>query len=141
MPLSNPASGASLTSVDYPLGADVTMTNADQFYDGPSGSFSSGTWLILWRVLILVSTNATQAITAKLWDGTTVYDEMEFEYNPGQSFSNTPLAGFTVETFGSSTTVKVSVISARNTGTINRDGEYNSASIHKASRITAVKIA
>ncbi len=132
---------ANLTTVDYTLSGDVTMTNADQFYDGPAGSFTAGTWLVNWRVLLLAGTSQTEAATAKLWDGTNVYDEMEVDLPALPANSNYPLYGFAIITLGSTQTLKVSVISARSGQIIQRDVDYNSASTHTASRLIGVQVA
>ena len=61
------------TSVVGQLSADVTMTTANTFYDGPSTALTAGTWLLNGSV-DLQTTSVTAAVnfTCKLWDGTTV---------------------------------------------------------------------
>lgn len=132
---------SSLTSVDYTLSGDVTMTNADQFYDGPSGSFAAGTWLITWKILYRQNAGQSQAIAAKLWDGTTTYDEINNDYTDAGAGAVSQLDGSAIVTLGSTTTLKVSVISARASGTIKRDTTYQSATSHTATRLCGVKIA
>ena len=133
---------ASITSVDYTLSGDVTMTNADQFYDGPSGSFDAGTWLLIWRLAIVAAANLSQAIAAKLWDGSTVYDENEYEFGQLAGVGAfMPLSGVAVVTLGSTTTLKVSAVSVRASNVISRDTAFHTASSHTASRLSGIQIA
>jgi hypothetical protein len=63
----------SLTNLVGQLSADVTMTTASTFYDGPSVSLTAGTWLLNGSVdLQTTSTASAVNFTCKLWDGTTV---------------------------------------------------------------------
>jgi hypothetical protein len=61
------------------VGADVTMTSANTFYDGPSLSLSAGSWQLYGQVSVLDTTAAGSKITAKLWDGTTALASAESE--------------------------------------------------------------
>ena len=135
------AQGGTVTSVDFTLSGDVTMTNADQFYDGPSGSFAAGTWYVSYHVEITGANNESQANTVKLWDGVTTYDEVGEDSPTAGAGAIHALAGFAVVTLGSTTTLKVSAISARAGSTIKRDLTYQSASSHTASRLSGLKIA
>lgn len=62
----------SLTSASANLSGDVTLTNANTFYDGPSVSLAAGTWHVTGAVLLQTSNGSPTNITAKLWNGTTV---------------------------------------------------------------------
>lgn len=133
--------GGSLSSVDAVLSADVTMTTALTYYDGPSASFAAGTWFIVWKVSVTAPSAAAQAYTARLWDGTTVYDESEEDIaNPG-SGGETCWGGVAVVVLGSTATLKISATSARNTTIMKRDVIQASASSHSATRLSGVKIA
>lgn len=142
MPLSNPASGASLTSVYYTLGGDVTMTNGDGTrYDGPSGSFSAGTWLVLWKIEFKSNGSAANDIAIRLWDGSTVYDELQHDVVPAQNLCQMPYSGHVIITLASTATLKVSAMSFRAGYTIVRDTAYDSGSSHTASSLMGVKLA
>ena len=59
--------------VESALSADVTMTTAATFYDGPSVNVTAGTWLLIGNLTAKGSTtNERMRLEAKLWDGTTV---------------------------------------------------------------------
>ncbi|MGM4997853.1 beta strand repeat-containing protein [Tardiphaga sp. 538_B7_N1_4] len=62
----------SLSTATALLGADVPMSVAGTYYDGPSiAQGTSGTWLVTGTVTI-TDTGTTPAFNIKLWDGTTV---------------------------------------------------------------------
>ena len=69
---STEAGSGALSFVEAALGADVAMTDADTWYDGPSVALSAGTWLLVGHVLYDGNGNANRVV-GKLWDGTT-YD-------------------------------------------------------------------
>lgn len=138
---------AAISSVDATLSGDVTIVNANTFYDGPSASLVAGTWLIVWKVLfqVLVTTAQTEFFTAKLWDGTTIYDEMEVGDDHSANLQNAmyPVGGLALVTLASTKTMKVSGASVRGSsgGKLARDVSDNSGTSHTATRMTAIKIA
>lgn len=142
--LAGGGSGPTVATVDATLGADVTMTNANTFYDGPSASFAAGTWLIVYKVAAYPSssTGQTQDITAKLWDGSTVWDEASQAFPANTSSATLALqcGGSAIVTLASTTTVKVSVASVRAGGSIRRDVPDNSAASHTATRLVGYKV-
>lgn len=61
-----------LTSTSAVLADNVTLTDADTWYDGPSLSLVAGTWLLTGAALL--GTSGTQArYQARLTDGSTTY--------------------------------------------------------------------
>lgn len=139
--------GATVANVDAVLGSDVTIVNANTFYDGPSGSFAAGTWLIAWKIVLspIVSTGQSYEWTAKLWDGTTVHDETGLTANEGSgnvSGEQYFLSGCAIVTLGSTTTLKVSAACNRGSSgsKICKEVPINSATSSKVSRIAAYKV-
>lgn len=63
----------SLTTGSNLLTGDVTMTNADQYYDGPTVTLAAGTWLLMGGVTILNGAGGAGSATARLGDGTNHY--------------------------------------------------------------------
>jgi hypothetical protein len=60
------------------LTADVTCTNANQYYDGPTVTVPAGTWLLSGTVTLYnAGAGAYINWTAKLWDGTNVFASAE----------------------------------------------------------------
>ena len=144
-----PSAAAALTTVDATMGANVTMVNANTFYDGPSGSFAAGTWVINWKLSmqVIVVTGQSYWWTGKLWDGTNTYDETEWLVNnpTAASFNGLTvfLHGTAVVTLGGTTTLKLSCAPGQGSSAskLLRDVPDNSATSHTACHLTGVKIA
>lgn len=125
----------SLSYVEAALGGNVTMTNANQYYDGPSVGLTAGTWLLVGTVTLTGPDNTT----AKLWDGTTVEASAETVIDGAISQEGSlSLSGIVV--LGSTTTMKISVAGDRAGGTILAAAPDNGAG-NNASHLRAVKIA
>src|ERR1043166_3949484 len=118
------------------LSADVTQTNANTYYDGPSHSCAAGTWLFIWKVLWLTSGTATHQNTARLWNGTTIYDESEAgSFNNSNNGWEIWVRGMAIVTLGSTTTVKISGASTGSGQVMQRDPSVNSGSSHTATKL------
>lgn len=135
------------TTVDATLSGDVTMINANTFYDGPSASMVAGTWMIWWKtvVQVIVSTSQSYWWTTKLWDGTTVYDEAEDTTGAtaaNQSGFSYELSGFALVTLSGTVTMKISTAPGRGSSSskMMRDPVDNSGASHTATRLTGLKI-
>ena len=62
-----------LTYASAAFSGNVTMTNANTFYDGATVTVTvSGTYLLMGSILIQDNV-ASSFVTVKLWDGTTTY--------------------------------------------------------------------
>ena len=55
------------------LAADVTMTNANQWYDGPSVTLTSGKKYLVAATLHINPTNSSEQVGMRLFDGTTSF--------------------------------------------------------------------
>lgn len=119
------------------LGSNVTMTNANQYYDGPSVSLGIGTWLVMAAVDVAPAVNGTE-VGAKIWDGTTVYASAETWAGITGSASTTFLA--TLITLGSTTTIKVSAVSQIANSTLRSSLIVNAAG-NTCTYIRAIQIA
>ncbi len=70
LPTSSTASSA--------VGANVTMTNANQYYDGPSITVAAGTWMIVSTVTVTTASTASAVgVTCKLWNGSSTFASPE----------------------------------------------------------------
>jgi hypothetical protein len=69
--------GGSITAADALVGSDVTMTNVNTYYDGPSIALTAGTFLIGGHVTVQNLSGGASSICAKLWNGTTVEASVE----------------------------------------------------------------
>ncbi len=72
------AGPTSLVSASANLGANVTMTNANQFYDGPVLSLAIGTWIVFAVLTAGRAATGVTSYTARISDGTTHYASTEF---------------------------------------------------------------
>jgi hypothetical protein len=118
-----------LSSVTAALGADVNISTANTYVDGPSVTVGAGTWLLEGHVTLL-DTSAASTFTAKLVTGSTNLASGE-EASQGSSQPVT-IALSTVVTPGSSTTYKISA-----TGTASTNGKIKAATPDNASGNTA----
>ncbi len=118
------------------LAGDVTMTNANQFYDGPSLSLAAGTWVVGGAVDVLNSGGSSK-ITAKLWNGTTAYASVTSGGFAGEDRSvaipPVPIV------LAAPATVKISAASTGGSSSIKAAVVTNGAG-NTASYITALKI-
>lgn len=120
------------------IAADVTMTVANQFYDGPSVSLASGTWFLSGTVTV-EHNSASANITAKLWDGTTVEASTEVHNKIGTATRNSmSLSG--IITITSTTTWKISVTSDVGTNGIIKAAAVTNGAGNNASFLRAVRI-
>ncbi len=139
-----PGGGGSLTTtVDATLSGNVTMTTGGTFYDGPSGSFVAGTWLIWYKMHFQTVGTASHEFSCKLWDGSTIYDETEQDMESAVTQAGYGLTanGHALVTLGGTTTLKISATDIRNGQIMLRDLDNAGGGSHTATRLTGVKIA
>jgi hypothetical protein len=127
----------SITTAEADLGAPVTMTNANQFYDGPSVSLGAGTWFITGTISVSPANNNAYH-TAKLWDGSTV--ESSGVHEQGTSVFDGSISLSALVVLGGTTTMKISVASTVTGGSILAAALSNGAG-NNASHIRAIKVA
>lgn len=139
-PFAAASGAASLSYVQAFLGADVNMSSANTFYDGPTVTLSAGTWLINARLFLLDPTGGAGIMSIKLWDGTTVATNFQFS-GPASASWMAPAGLSAVVVVASGTpTWKISAASQGTTNVIKAAGNTN-ISGNVASTISAVKIA
>lgn len=125
------------------LGANVAIASANTFYDGPSTAalVNGGVYLISAAIQINPSGASNESVTAKLWDGTTVYGEQSIAAVSGSSsygvFLSFPPFLYTA---GNTNALKVSVAAQSSGMSISRNGLVNSPASNKATYITAQRI-
>lgn len=137
------ASGApTIATVDATLSGDVTMTDANTAYDGPSASFAAGTWLVVWKAVVQPSnTSNTHDVTARLWDGSTTYDEASNGRAPADTSTlGVEVSGCAIVTLGSPATLKITCYDVRAGSTIKRNVVNNGAGSNKATRLVGYKV-
>ena len=138
-----PASYSVSDVVEYVLGADVTMTTANVFYDGPSGTPAAATYDVFAFVSLQKVSASSEFFTARLVSGSTVIDEREVD-NSGiaNTVSIIPLTARIA--LDGSTAIKITATgNARASNVMNRDASNggNSSSLHRATILTLRKVA
>ena len=120
------------------LTGDVTMTNGNQFYDGPSLSLDPGTYLLIGHVSLKNATAGGPGwCTAKLWDGTNVFDTGDdYSASTGTGPQITLTAVITLTT---TTTVKVSAAQQVAGGVMRKTAETNGVA-NKNAHLLAIRI-
>ena len=118
------------------LSGNVTLTNQNQYYDGPSiAQGSTGTWWASGTVAVSDS-GAACNFQAKLWDGTTVIASGYARTAAAGSFVSIALAGYLATPAGN-LRISVQNSSAAGTGTI----QFNATGASKDAVVSAIRIA
>ena len=120
-----------LTYVQNMLQANVALTLANTFYDGPAVSLGAGTWLLMGSVYL---TNGTYSLQAQLWDGNQQVIASA-ETNTGKE--SLFLGGVVV--LEATTTMKISAAASGTGGAINNTLSDNPVG-KNASYLVALKI-
>jgi hypothetical protein len=129
--------GVAATQTSAQLGADVTMTSANTFYDGPTITVSPGTWLLVGEITGYTTVNSITQWTAKLWDGTNVVSSVQATQENDSSVINLPLSALV--TITTTTTYKISAANSSAGATIKAATLNNSAG-NNASRLNAIQL-
>lgn len=106
-----------LNSKSAQLSADVTMSTAGTWYDGPTLSLEVGTWLVCTTLTISSGNIAAGRVTARISDGSTHYASTETEV-PGAANDPVSLSVVARITLGSTTTIKAQANANQNAGAI-----------------------
>lgn len=126
---------AALTKITASLGANVSLNNTANYFDGPSvAQGTTGTWFASGTVTLLDTSGSGQIYYLKLWDGTTVVASAVL-----QNFANirccASLSGFFTSPAGN---IRISV---RDISTASGLILFNESGNSMDSTITAVRIA
>ena len=124
--------------VSKQLAAQVVMTNANQYYDGPAVALTPGTWILTGTVTCEDPAVSGGVNTAQLWDGATVAASTSANNNPAGNPSSLSLAAVVV--LAVAATWKISVAKAQPNGRISAAAAANGVG-NNASTLTAVQIA
>lgn len=125
-----------ITTAQALLGAAVSMTNANTYYDGVSVSLAQGTWFIVAGIQVQVGGSATHA-TAQLWNGTTAVASAQ-QTQGASWFVEITLSA--IVTLGSTTTYKISAACSNTGGSILAAAATNPVG-NNTTFITAIRIA
>jgi hypothetical protein len=118
----------------------VNLTNANQWYDGPSLSLAAGTWLLTAQAhLDGNASTGTHLMGARLSDGTTHYVAAEARLD-GNAANKVTVPLVTIVTLGSTTTVKLQAICSATGPAILKAASVVNGSGNVNTQISAVKI-
>lgn len=117
------------------LGADTTLNNASNYFDGPSvAQGTSGTWFATGTVTVQAGSAASN-FSAKLWDGTTVIASCVVSQGTVSGRATITLSGYLASPAGN---IRISV---KDVSTTDSKILYNNSGNSKDSTITAFKVA
>ncbi len=122
-----------LSTASNTLSSDVSLSNASNYFDGPSMvQGSTGTWWVSGNVQLDSSTSDT--FRCKLWDGTTVIASAQFYNLAGDGGVNQSLSGLLASPAGNIR------ISCRDVSTANGAIRANSSANSHDSTIWGIRI-
>jgi hypothetical protein len=138
------AAGTSVTASSSSLTADVTMTTAGTWYNGPSVTLQSGTYLIIGQATVASPTNTAHRFTSRISNESTTYyvEAQQSTAAAGGSVRATATATMvTTVTLGAQTNLRIEATSTQNTCLLKAEATDNSSLADRATSIIAVKIA
>lgn len=128
-----------ITTSENVLGANVVLTNANTFYDGPSLALTVGTWFLVGAVTLVEDVSGNDAYTAKLWNGTTVESSGACHLAAQYYGGSIHLSG--IVTLAGNETWKISVAANTNNGNSMRAATPTNGAGNNASYLRAMRIA
>ena len=127
---------ATVVTLDATLTGDVSMSGANTFYTGPTGTLAgTGVWLVTYKVLVAPINTLTHDITVRLLDAAgTVYDESS-NGSPGASSTNIGIEVVGQAFMTGPTGVYITAADIRTGATMKRNVTSNSSVQNNATRI------
>lgn len=134
--------GAGGSPLEYVLGADVALTTANTFYDGPSGTPAAGTYDIHALIECQANNADPDSFVIRLVKGSTVIDEREMGVAPGSTNTQGQVGALMAlgVTFDGSTAIKITAASLRGAGTMKRNPSRGSSGLHRSTIIGLRKV-
>ena len=129
----------SLTQQSSFLGADVTMTNANQWYDGPSLSLAAGTWLVFASANVGRTSTTAGNYDLRISTGSTHYASVQ-QYHASVANNWAALSCNGVAVLGATTTIKIQVAGTI-AGDVLKAATPNNSSGNNATGIIALRVA
>jgi hypothetical protein len=130
------ATAVSFSPITASLGANVSLNNTANYFDGPSiAQGTSGTWFVSGTVTVRDATAGANSIAAKLWDGTTTIASGGVEVDASTRVATISLSGYIASPAGDLR------ISCRDSTTTSGTMEFNSSGNSKDCTISAIRIA
>lgn len=134
------ASGGALTSATAALGADVSLTTSNQWYDGPGISLAAGTWLVGATITQVRAAATAETIYGRLSTGTVHYASTQM-YHASLNGAGVTMSLNALITLAATTTVKCQcATSAGNSNSRMKAATTANGSGNNATLITALKV-
>ncbi len=130
-----PSAGGALTTVTAALTADVALTAAQTWYDGPTLALGAGTWFVSGMVSGSIQSGANN-FKARIWDGTTAYASSDVTQQGTWAVN---LSMSTLITLAAATTLRLSA-SGNNGGNTMHAAIPDQPQGNNATQITAIKV-
>lgn len=140
---SHTSSDLVITTGHAKLSGNVVMTNANQFYDGPSLSLVAGTWLIMAYATVGRAAATSTAYTMRLADGTAAAFYGAAQYTgPSLNPHYITIPIITAVVLGLTTTVKIQVAANQTSASILATPTLNATGLtNMATQISAIRVA
>jgi hypothetical protein len=133
--------GGAISYADATLAADVALAANNTWYDGPSVTLSSGTWVIHVGGHYRRGTTGAANVAIRAWDGTTAYAHAEV-YHPSVTNVEVNPVAFGIAVLAGSATVTLQMLaSSGNAAALMKAATAANGQGNIATRITAVKLA
>lgn len=124
-----------LSKITATLGADVSLNNTANYFDGPSvAQGATGTWFASGTVTVIDTAGAAQ-VYAKLWDGTTLIASAVMYLAAASAPVSISLSGYLASPAGNLR------ISCRDPSSTSGAIKFNQSGLSKDSTISAVRVA
>jgi hypothetical protein len=128
---------SALSTASNDLTGDVTMTNANQFYDGASVSLTVGTWFVVG--VATLKFNGIGQGTARITDGSTHYASGGVVRDSTGGDNEYSITVAAIITLGGTTTIKMQAAQTAASGTM-KAAMTSNGSGNNASHIRAIKV-
>jgi hypothetical protein len=133
-----------LSSASGALTADVTMTTAGTFYNGPTVTLAAGTWLVLAQATVASPVNSAQRVTVRISNSSTTY-YAEGQQSMAAGGAGTRVTGTinlnAIVTLTGSTTLRIEATSTVNSSLLKAETTDSSSVADSATILVAVRIA
>lgn len=131
-----------MQSYNASLGADVQLSTANTFFDGPSlASLPAGTYLVMAHAQFQKTATTASQVTARITDGTNHYASQNI-YHASLNGITLGFSMSTIVTLASVATLKIQMASTvGNANNLMKAASPNNGSGNIATQITAIRIA
>lgn len=139
-----PAGSSTITATSSSLTSDVTMTNANTFYVGPSLSLNAGKYLVTGQITVASPQNSAQRVTGRICNSGNTAFYVEGQASNGAQGANTrattTVSISQVIDLGATTTVRIEATSTTANCILKASANDNSSATNTATTIIALQL-